>query len=215
MKRRTAVPFRRQPLAVAAQSGARAEETERLSVDGLDQRLEALTGQVNEMTPAIEAWRRGELAARTHLRDAREHLLVRTAEAAAIMARLNTLAYEQLIPRFRAGIVAVVPRGAVVLVVSRGDARLLELQGRSGWHFLQATNGVYAGHHPADSTSAIKELEELRAQGARFLAFPKTAFWWLDHYAAFARYLDERFRVVARDEWTSVIYALNKPWPRS
>lgn len=92
---------------------------------------------------------------------------------------------------------AVVPEGAVVAVVSRGDPDLVELPGRRGWHYPRAADGRYRGYHPAGDDDALADLEELRAQGASFLALPSTAFWWLEHYAGFARVLQERFRVAA------------------
>jgi hypothetical protein len=88
--------------------------------------------------------------------------------------------------------------------------QLVDFRGRIGWHFLQTRDGVYAGHHPADSAAAIKALTLLRAKGADYLLFPATSLWWLDHYAAFAEYVNKRFRVVVRDERTCVIYALAK-----
>ena len=41
--------------------------------------------------------------------------------------------------------------GSTVLVVSRGDDALTELHGRTGPHFPQASDGSWAGYHPADS----------------------------------------------------------------
>ena len=75
-----------------------------------------------------------------------------------------------------------VPPGASVLVVSKGDAALLELPGLAAAHFPQDGAGGYAGHHPHDSATAIAELEELRRRGAEYLVLPATARWWLDFY---------------------------------
>ena len=49
----------------------------------------------------------------------------------------------------------------------------------------------YAGHYPADSAEAVRQLEALRSRGGRFLVVPGTAFWWLDHYEGLRRHLDE------------------------
>jgi len=40
---------------------------------------------------------------------------------------------------------------------------LIDFDGRTGLHFPQVENGVYAGHHPADGDEAIAHLEQLRA----------------------------------------------------
>ena len=70
----------------------------------------------------------------------------------------------------------VLPPGATVLVVSKGDEELLELGGRRAWHFPRGKGGTYAGYHPGASSEAIDHLEELRASGGEFLIFPSTAF---------------------------------------
>lgn len=92
-------------------------------------------------------------------------------------------------------------------VVSRGDGDLLELEHRMGWHFPEARPGVYAGHHPADSDAAIATLEEARARGARWLLFPGTSFWWLEHYDRFRDHLDDSYACAWRDP-RCVIYDL-------
>jgi hypothetical protein len=43
-------------------------------------------------------------------------------------------------------------------------------------------DGRYWGM-PADDAAAVSELERMRREGARFIAFAWPAFWWLDHYA--------------------------------
>lgn len=70
-----------------------------------------------------------------------------------------------------------------------------------GWHtipFLER-DGVYWGNPPEDDT-AIRELERLRGSGATFIVFAWPAFWWLDYYAEFSRYLYSKFRCVLRND---------------
>ena len=90
--------------------------------------------------------------------------------------------------------------GAIVLVVSKGDDRLVEIDGRRGWHFPRADDGRYAGYHPKDGDRRSQHLEELRAKGAGFLVFPTTAMWWLDYYPALKSHLEGRYKLVARDD---------------
>lgn len=116
--------------------------------------------------------------------------------------------YADLVIRIRALVRSVVPAGATVLVVSKGDDELLLLEGRVGWHFPQVDGGVYSGHHPADSDEAIRKLEKLRRRGATFFVLPASAFWWLDHYAGFAAHLTERYRVVLRNPEACLIFDL-------
>jgi lauroyl/myristoyl acyltransferase len=53
---------------------------------------------------------------------------------------------------------------------------------------------------PADDETAIREMERLRSGGANFLAFALPAFWWLEHYKEFARYLRRKFPCIRKDE---------------
>jgi hypothetical protein len=96
--------------------------------------------------------------------------------------------YEKALDDVRAA-AAQLPRPSTVVVVSKGDAELLKLEGHRAWHFPQRDDGVYAGHYPADSAQAIAHLESLRARGADYIIFPRTALWWLEHYPQFAQHL--------------------------
>lgn len=116
--------------------------------------------------------------------------------------------YLQASEQIREAIRAVIPNNSRVLVVSKGDEKLLELNGIQAFHFPQNEQGEYAGYYPADSREAIKHLENLRRRGADFLVFPESAFWWLEHYSDFNRYLNENFCVVGDKEETCKIYAL-------
>jgi hypothetical protein len=87
----------------------------------------------------------------------------------------------------------VIPRNARVLVVSKGDEALVDVDGWDAWHFPRGEGGGYAGYYPADSAEAIAHLEGLRVQGAQYLVFPRTSFWWLDHYPEFRVHLEQRY----------------------
>jgi hypothetical protein len=119
--------------------------------------------------------------------------------------------YEHLIGTIRAIVDRVMPSNATVLVVSRGDERLLDLGPRRTLHFPQAEDGRYAGYHPADSDEAIALLENMRSRGAEFLLLPSVAFWWLDYYDAFRQYLDHRYPVVERGEHCLIVDLAESP----
>ena len=131
-------------------------------------------------------------------------------ELDSVRRDLTRFQYELLVLRVRTTVEAALPPGAVALVVSKGDERLVSFNGRTGWHFLRNDKGLYAGHHPADSAAAIKALQQLRAAGAAYLVFPQVALWWLDHYTGLRDHLDRHARVVVRDDRTAVIYAFNR-----
>ena len=123
--------------------------------------------------------------------------------------------YDEVLAELPGSVVGLVPAGARVLVVSRGDDRLLALDGCVAGHFPQAADGSYAGHHPHDSETAVAELERMRADGWRYLVFPVTALWWLDHYAGLRRHLETTGRLLLRREGLGLVYGLSLlPGPR-
>jgi hypothetical protein len=117
-----------------------------------------------------------------------------------IERREGAAAAEALVDEF-------VPDGDPILVVSRGDQALLEVLDAAA-HFPQAANGVWLGHHPASSVEAILQLEELRGGGARFLLFPRSALWWLEHYRGLRDHLDRNYVTLAVDEARGAIFDL-------
>ena len=119
--------------------------------------------------------------------------------------------YRELVERCGEWADIVIPPGATVAVISKGDEALLQLGGRTAWHFPRGAGGGYAGHYPADSAGAIAHLEEVRAAGATFLLLPRTAFWWLEHYAGFAQHLAKEHRLVTRQTHLCLIYELLGP----
>lgn len=120
--------------------------------------------------------------------------------------RRRSDAYSGLVDQIRATVRTSLPADARVLVVSRGDSALLELDGRRGSHFPQAEGGEYAGYYPADSAEAITHLESLRARGAGFLLLPRPSLWWLEHYRGFRQHLEERYPRI--DDDSCVIFGL-------
>jgi GT2 family glycosyltransferase len=118
--------------------------------------------------------------------------------------------YEREAEHLREAVKAAVPAGATVLVITRGDETLLELNGRRALHFPQDDNGGWAGHHPADSDEAIGHLEQLRGGGAEYLVVPPTYRWWLSHYEGLRQHLDSRYEVVVSDERSGAIYRLEE-----
>jgi GT2 family glycosyltransferase len=116
--------------------------------------------------------------------------------------------YEREAEWLREAVDAAVPARAEVLVISRGDDSLLELNGHRARHFPQGEDGGWAGHHPAHSEEAIEHLEALRQRGARYLVVPQTYRWWLDHYGGLRQHLESRYRALLEDERAGTIYEL-------
>lgn len=112
--------------------------------------------------------------------------------------------------QLQAALTRLLPRGAVALVVSKGDPALIRSRHCVARHFPCNRQGHYAGYHPGCSTSAIAHLEALRTQGADYLVFPSTAFWWLDHYTAFQRHLADRYKRISGDTDPCHVYSLRE-----
>ncbi|MDX6505336.1 MAG: hypothetical protein QOE29_2461 [Gaiellaceae bacterium] len=108
--------------------------------------------------------------------------------------------YGRLVDRVCARATELLPQGAHVLVVSRGDTALLQLKGLHAGHFPQDESGEWAGFYPPDSETAIAHLEQLRAAGAEFLLFPATAVWWLEYYERLSAHLLTRAFVLEHGE---------------
>jgi hypothetical protein len=126
-----------------------------------------------------------------------------------VRKRLTAKHYQELKKSFRAAVQRAIPVGQNVMVVSRGDDQLLELTGCVGWHFPQSPAGLFAGYYPADSAAAIAHLEELRTKGGRYLVFPSTAFWWLEHYKGFREHLEKRYSLALEEAGVCLVYDLS------
>jgi hypothetical protein len=163
---------------------------------------------MREVLKRVETLESKAKAREAQIAASRDVMVGHAREMEAIVLSLEGQRYARLVDRVRRLVKAAVPRGAKVLVVSRGDDELVTFEGRTGWHFPRTESGVYAGHHPADSDEAIARLDSARKAGARFLVIPTTSAWWLDHYREFARYLERRGRCVIRDNATGHLYAL-------
>ena len=115
-------------------------------------------------------------------------------------ARLPREEYERLVDQLQEKLPRVIDPEDNVLVVSKGDDRLVQLGDCTAGHFPQDETGKWPGYHPRDSAAVIDHLEMLRSRGANVLVFPRTSFWWLQHYEGLAEYLGSRCRLLHRDE---------------
>ncbi|MGH7589225.1 MAG: glycosyltransferase family 2 protein [Gemmatimonadota bacterium] len=124
-----------------------------------------------------------------------------------------TLEYRALIERVRETALDTIPRGATALVISRGDDRLLAMDGIRCWHFPGDGSGRYTGYHPANGEEAVRHLEEMRSRGARFLVIPRPALWWLDHYGELRSHLESRYAPAEGGAEACLVYSLEEPCP--
>ena len=57
--------------------------------------------------------------------------------------------------------------------------------------------------------AARAQLDRLRADGWRYLVFPITALWWLDHYVELRRHLETTGRLLLRRDGLGLVYGLS------
>jgi hypothetical protein len=96
-------------------------------------------------------------------------------------------------------ITALVPPGDTFILVDQSRWGTDQfVNGRRRIPFLER-DGQYWGA-PPDDTTAIQELERLRANGANFLVFGWPAFWWLDVYAGLHEHLRSTSRRVLKTQ---------------
>jgi GT2 family glycosyltransferase len=118
--------------------------------------------------------------------------------------------YQRLIARIRDVVRKFIPAGASVLVISKGDPDLLELEGRVARHFPQNPDGSYTGYHPAETADAISHLESLRLSGAEYLLVPNPALWWLGHYLGLSEHLANISAEIFRETDLCVIFQFSQ-----
>jgi len=98
----------------------------------------------------------------------------------------------------------VIPTGEPFLVA--GDLDQWEAHkrviGRRAMPFLQR-DGQFWGD-PADDSTAISELERMREQGVRFIAFGSPTFWWFDYYPQFNQHLRSHFTPVVENKQVAI-----------
>jgi hypothetical protein len=111
------------------------------------------------------------------------------ATGAATDAPEAVLDYDSMVGELRELMQQRLPAGTEVLVVSRGDDRLVAVPGLVGRHFPADPSGSWAGHHPALG-SAANLVRDQRGDAAA-LVLPASAGWWLETYPEFAGSMDE------------------------
>jgi hypothetical protein len=97
-----------------------------------------------------------------------------------------------------------IPSNALPIFVNEGGwDPWLHSGGREALRFLERDAECWGP--PADDATAVEELQRSIAGGATHIVFLWTAFWWLDHYTKFTRYLRTN-HICIRDDSRSVIF---------
>jgi hypothetical protein len=92
-----------------------------------------------------------------------------------------------------------IPAGESFVLVDEDNWEIHVGDSRRAIPFLER-DGRYWGPPPDDET-AIRELERLRqTEAPSFIVFGWPAFWWLEYYTEFQRYLRSRFKCLLENE---------------
>jgi GT2 family glycosyltransferase/glycosyltransferase involved in cell wall biosynthesis len=177
----------------------------------LEARIAELTGRIAGLVAESARMGSREEGGEGTILRIRDQLSARQDDIQAMVSRLSgTVDYMGMVRRVRADLRSLLPPAARVIVISKGDPSLLDLEGQEGWHFPQDDRGNYAGHYPAESGEAIAHLEALRARGGQFLVIPNSASWWLEHYGGLAHHLDTNYQRIWKND-DCQIYELSRP----
>ena len=120
--------------------------------------------------------------------------------------RRSLLSYQRKVAAIREVVRKVVPAGARVLVISKGDPDLLDVEGtesralssKPGWLIHRLSSGRYA--------EAVTHLKCLQGRADEYLVIPSASYWWLEHYIGLGNYLAEIGDEVFRDDDCCVIF---------
>lgn len=113
--------------------------------------------------------------------------------------------------RVRESVAELVPEGAHLAVITKGDPELLRYGGRKAMHFPADESGGYLGYHPIDGEAAIALLGAAIDGGATHLVVPKSSFWWFDHYSDFGDHIFGTYRLCCDEPEACVIFSLGEP----
>lgn len=104
-----------------------------------------------------------------------------------------------------------VPGGDTLILVNEGQWEPYEFGADLNSVPFLERGGAYWGAPPDDET-AVRELERMRGEGARHIAFVWTTMWWLEHYRGMARHLHNRYRRTLRTD-DAIVFELRPAGP--
>jgi hypothetical protein len=116
-------------------------------------------------------------------------------------------AQRRCLPATRALLEHLLPDEEVVLVLSEGDERLLDLQ-RPAWHFPHDSSGRHLLLEAGTGAHAASQLRTLSRNGIRYLVVPAAMFWMLGRRPTLAAYLERECRRLAWRDRICAVYEL-------
>ncbi|MDQ1445957.1 MAG: hypothetical protein QOI20_2421 [Acidimicrobiaceae bacterium] len=152
----------------------------------------------------------GPAAVRERLFAAFQSAMSRPPKSAALAEQLEAgkpnTRYGELARKLRLVAQRKLPADVPVLVVSKGDDDLIDIDGVRVEHFPQDEHGGHLGWHPPDGADVSARLDAQRQRGQHYFVLPATSMWWLQHYDGLAHYLEEHYQQAVREDDTCVIW---------
>jgi hypothetical protein len=194
-------------VAVENSNGSPSERA--LTGEAFEGRVQVVRGQGKGKTPSLDAALQaseGEfvavVGAGTRLRERAVHMGLGLPGFRRAAVWIGEDWYEQLATLLAAveEVRAVVPPDSQVILMDEDAGRPKTLG-----NLLQYP---VEGGHPADDAEAIRDLESLREQGARFMVFLWPAFWWLEYYAGLEQHLRSAYRCALESDRV-ILFDLN------
>jgi SAM-dependent methyltransferase len=117
--------------------------------------------------------------------------------------------WDNRVLRAAAQLTALIPSGHCFILVDQEQFGAFDLpQERLPLRF--SANGQSFAGPPPDDAAAIRILGQLKQIGASFCVFGWPAFWWLDHYAEFARHLRSRYQSLLENDHL-IVFDMREP----
>jgi GT2 family glycosyltransferase len=117
--------------------------------------------------------------------------------------------YEETVHAVREVVSSLIAGGDRVAVISKGDDRLVQVDGGTAWHYPCSAEGSFLGHYPDDGRDAVDLLTRLEDLGLTRLVVPAPATWWLDHYPQLSEYLMGRYHRLPHDKDGVLVLAID------
>jgi len=116
--------------------------------------------------------------------------------------------YFELLAKAKKKIGKLIPVADPFILVDQDTIREQLGMGRRIIPFLESGGRFYG--KPPDGGTAVRELERLRADGAKYIVFWSADFWWLDFYAELNQHLRSNYSCLVEDD-SLIVFDLRGP----
>jgi hypothetical protein len=133
-----------------------------------------------------------------HLMTSIKHIPGLGAYLHGVHARYQEVSWKNKAQYIQSDIESLVPKDNTFILIDEGSFIRKHFSERQSIAFIER-DGEYWGP-PADDEEAICILEKNRQEGAAFLVVLWPAFWWLDYYKEWSRYIRSRYHCIEQNK---------------